>query len=1115
MLANASVSLSHWLSVVAAAPQNGTVDLVLTKKLVPEVRSLCASLGCTQNGHCDFTPHASCVCLHGFVGATCQQSAMASTISTIVTQPSTLELLQSSTKVPPNTTVGTLVYLTSSTPASLTSTSSHLQEMCQDKPCLHSVCRRPSICWQGKCLHGPLLDNGTPCVLSGISQGTCFAGVCYPSNQPDLVNETSSCDFRFCPPLSVCQLSGACENGSCISGENVEDGTPCGVAGQCFQGRCGDTLSASDAQSICLNSTCTSRRHCWNENLCVDGICYVGGLKPNDELCTTNTSESGYCSSGRCKPFSTELCHANLCGHGDCQQVSNNSYICHCHLYYEGDNCDRLSATADWNLTVVNGSSPQTITNLSLLNHKIVEFDVNPWSNCLSTACRALHANRVCDHLCDTNDCNWDGNDCDLNSLSCEIEVYCTNNRDNNDELMCQSACNSSACGWDEGACFSSQLSDLPQLVIVFAADVSAVMLYQSSINMVVNQQLQAAVLIQSISAFVPPVIDASADSSSLASSNLTAVSFTVISLCDANGSRCFVSVQSMATFVNALVTASFNFSAPFHAVGAYVPYVPTPSSSKGLTSIVPIAVSVFGSIIAFVGLSVYVLKRKRRSRALARARAKETELDSSEYSSSVRSDQYVDHDQQVEMLTHIRKMNKSSSDPELDQSSLGESAGLPFLRPAAMSSTDEHGSDTLGSEEEARKALSLWQVEEVTESYTDDILVGKQAFELESIESEPLSDISWKRVLRRLVEEPIEPAAQTTFGIEEDVMLTSTSRHRVSKTITKTELPMEAVGSLDEDCTAANVNAHDEFGNTRLILAAAEGDRAALQHIVMNGPDLTVCNYAGDSALHVACRGGHASAVEYLLFIGCRINQRNQKGWTPLHEAVASKSVAVIEMLLAQGAEIDVGDLSGVRPLVTAIKLSHLSCALKLIQHGASVSERDRRQWTALHWACATGSASLLAPLVEAGSDVNAVTEKGETSMHLAAREGNVDCVAFLIDRHARKGESDDLGKTARDYALDRGFDVIVAMIDDLSRLGGPPRPLLNYRVSPHPAPPPLAPLAPKPLNPGRKLRVLAPAPVKVQPIALSLQPAASSRSDSASARTASAITSHESSVS
>ena len=57
-----------------------------------------------------------------------------------------------------------------------------------------------------------------------------------------------------------------------------------------------------------------------------------------------------------------------------------------------------------------------------------------------------------------------------------------------------------------------------------------------------------------------------------------------------------------------------------------------------------------------------------------------------------------------------------------------------------------------------------------------------------------------------------------------------------------------------------------------KLIFAATQGDKQALERAYISGMDMEAVDYDNRTALHLACSEGHLECVQYLVTV-CKVN--------------------------------------------------------------------------------------------------------------------------------------------------------------------------------------------------------------------------------------------------
>lgn len=110
-----------------------------------------------------------------------------------------------------------------------------------------------------------------------------------------------------------------------------------------------------------------------------------------------------------------------------------------------------------------------------------------------------------------------------------------------------------------------------------------------------------------------------------------------------------------------------------------------------------------------------------------------------------------------------------------------------------------------------------------------------------------------------------------------------------------------------------ADINAYDDRGFTPLILAAYNGQSAAVETLITKGAD--ACRPDRDQGntaqMGVAFKGEDGIAAR-LLKAGCNVNARNHAGQTALMMASLFSRTRQVDMLLAAGADRTIQDAAG-----------------------------------------------------------------------------------------------------------------------------------------------------------------------------------------------------------
>ena len=89
-------------------------------------------------------------------------------------------------------------------------------------------------------------------------------------------------------------------------------------------------------------------------------------------------------------------------------------------------------------------------------------------------------------------------------------------------------------------------------------------------------------------------------------------------------------------------------------------------------------------------------------------------------------------------------------------------------------------------------------------------------------------------------------------------------------------------------------------FQVVKLLMAASNGDKRALERSYLSGMDMNIGDYDRRTALHLACSEGHMSSIRFLVEVcSVDINIKDRWGCTPLEEAKKNNNATVIKYLM------------------------------------------------------------------------------------------------------------------------------------------------------------------------------------------------------------------------
>ena len=208
-------------------------------------------------------------------------------------------------------------------------------------------------------------------------------------------------------------------------------------------------------------------------------------------------------------------------------------------------------------------------------------------------------------------------------------------------------------------------------------------------------------------------------------------------------------------------------------------------------------------------------------------------------------------------------------------------------------------------------------------------------------------------------------------------------------------------------------VDATAEDGMTALAIAAAHGQAAAVQHLLLLGAQASTPNCVdGTLATHVAAAHGDVIVLSRILEADsrCAVAQ-DKRGYTPLHHACMHGHASLAEVLLISfGVEANARAADdGCTPLALATRAGSSACVRLLLEHGGEAGAADHKGDTPLHLACAAGDAEIVEMLLEFGASMYLTNRVGTAAIDTAmASEALAPLVARYDAARLRAGERD-----------------------------------------------------------------------------------------------------------
>ena len=210
------------------------------------------------------------------------------------------------------------------------------------------------------------------------------------------------------------------------------------------------------------------------------------------------------------------------------------------------------------------------------------------------------------------------------------------------------------------------------------------------------------------------------------------------------------------------------------------------------------------------------------------------------------------------------------------------------------------------------------------------------------------------------------------------------------------------------------------------LIAAVRDNDVLEVQRIMRGHGgraigDVNRTDQFGNTALHWAVAQGFDDLVHLLIEAGARVNVVNEEDQSPLMRACRLGRVKAVDLLLEAHAVASATDRNGSTALMKAAHGGQVVIIEKLIERGAQPSLMDAHKMTAIHHAARQGQADAIRVLVRVGSAVDARDGKDWTPLMHAADQGHGDATDALLEMGANPLlATEDTANIALDFAWD-----------------------------------------------------------------------------------------------
>jgi len=157
------------------------------------------------------------------------------------------------------------------------------------------------------------------------------------------------------------------------------------------------------------------------------------------------------------------------------------------------------------------------------------------------------------------------------------------------------------------------------------------------------------------------------------------------------------------------------------------------------------------------------------------------------------------------------------------------------------------------------------------------------------------------------------------------------------------------------------------------------------------------------DRALLVAVRNKDFTDARLLIEAGANVNARDESGLSAFLMVASSGEADLMRLVLRKGALPDSRDTDGATALIRAARGAHTAVMIELLRAGAELDHTARNGRTALCEAVAAGDGGprhtdAVRVLVRAGADQGIRDNTGMTALQYARQRGFLEMAAVLV---------------------------------------------------------------------------------------------------------------------
>ena len=227
-----------------------------------------------------------------------------------------------------------------------------------------------------------------------------------------------------------------------------------------------------------------------------------------------------------------------------------------------------------------------------------------------------------------------------------------------------------------------------------------------------------------------------------------------------------------------------------------------------------------------------------------------------------------------------------------------------------------------------------------------------------------------------------------------------------------------------------ADVDYHNEVGQTALMLATNGGHEQVVQTLISAGTNVNIQDYYGNSALMISCESNFYMIVILLLKAQSNPNLKELNGGTSLIFASKNGYYNVVELLLKENADPNLQNQDDLTALMFASKNGHFQVVELLLKENADLNLQDQEGFTALMFASQGGHYEVVELLLKENADPNLQNQEGFTALIFASENGHYQVVELLLKENADPNLQNQEGGTALIFSSENGHYQVVELL-------------------------------------------------------------------------------------